>query len=258
MDSTAWRAVATAPLVLALIGCGQGAGSGTTASPTPSPGAEAEAWDLVYISDSSAWGVPRAYADLAAEALDREVRVNPVQVPNLTMLQAEEIVRRDPETIGQAEIVVLWASPVGLPVTPGWENCRDPLTDPGTYTVEDWEPFQEAIGRTIDAIWDARDGRPTVLRVTDIYVPVYDRWKDAGIYDACRLAMETQSEAVRTAAEAHGATMVSAYDVYNGVDHEDDPVDEGYIGGDGIHPSPAGSQAMADALAAAGFEPTEP
>lgn len=256
MNSTAWGAAAAAPLVLALIGCGQGAGTGT--SPTPEAETEAEPWDLIYISDSSAWGVPRAYADLAAEALDREVRVNPVQVPQLTMLQAEEIVKGDPEAIGQAEIIVLWASPVGLPIDPGWQNCKDPLTDPGPYTVEDWAPYEEAIGRTIDAIWDAREGRPTVLRVTDIYVPVYDQWKEAGIYDACRLAMETQSEAVRSAAEAHGATMVSAYDVYNGEDHEEDPVDKGYIGGDGIHPTPAGSQAMAEALAATGFEPTQP
>jgi len=47
---------------------------------------------------------------------------------------------------------------------------------------------------------------------------------------------------------------VSTYDVFNGIDHDEDPRTKGWIGPDGIHLSDEGEQAVADALAASGFD----
>lgn len=126
--------------------------------------------------------------------------------------------------------------------------------EPEVYTEADWAPFAEAAGRVLDAIWEARDGEPTVLRVTDIYAPVVAEWEELGMREACLAQSETMSSALRATAEAHGATFVSALDVYNGPDRLQDPVEAGLVGNDGVHPSEAGGQAMAEALAAAGFE----
>jgi hypothetical protein len=46
------------------------------------------------------------------------------------------------------------------------------------------------------------------------------------------------------------------WDLYNGPDRTDDPVDKGYICADGEHPSVAGAQATADLLDSLGYEPT--
>lgn len=253
MVPTALRAAAVAALVITTTSCSQGAG---TATPEPEP--PDEPWDLLYISDSSAWGVPTLVGELASEDLGRDVRVVNWQVPNLAMHKAHDMVDLRPEVVAEAEIVVLWGNPTDVGVKPGWEHCMRATGDPGPYTAEDYAPFAEELGATLDAIWAARDGQPTVVRVTDIYVPNYADLRAAGVYDACRAVFDAMSAAVRDAAEAHGATFVSVYDAYNGVDRDEDPVDKGYIGGDGIHPSDAGSRAAAVALAGAGFEPTTP
>jgi lysophospholipase L1-like esterase len=172
------------------------------------------------------------------------------------------MVEAQPEVVAGAEIVVLWGNPENLPIKPGHHNCVESsdrpagISDPGSYTVSDWAPFADAFGRTLDAIWKARQNQPTIVRVTDLCVPVYRDWKRAGIFDACLRMWEAQSAAIREAAEQHGAVMVSAFDVYNGKNHDEDPVTKGLIQEDGIHPSQAGGRAMAEALAAAGFTPT--
>jgi lysophospholipase L1-like esterase len=49
--------------------------------------------------------------------------------------------------------------------------------------------------------------------------------------------------------------MVSIFDVFNGPNHEEDPREKGWMEGDGYHPNDAGAAAIAEALAAVGFEP---
>lgn len=154
-------------------------------------------------------------------------------------------------------IVVVWGGPVGSGVKDTVAtSCVYPLRDPGAVTQRDWAPFGAQIGEVLDAVWAARQGQATVLRVTHIYVPVLQDWSTAGIRDGCTTSFEALSAVVRKAAESHGATMVSAYDALNGTAHDDDPGTKGLIGGDGVHLSPAGGVVVAQALTATGFEPT--
>ncbi|MBC7292135.1 MAG: SGNH/GDSL hydrolase family protein [Actinotalea sp.] len=234
-----------------------------TATPAPRTTTDAGATtdpdtiQLLYISDSSGWKVGEAYRELAERELGVPVELVDWRFGGFTMTAARDLVRSGRMAVADAEIVVVWANPLGSGVKEGVDRCvGGPYEDPGVYTVADWEPFADVAAELLDDVWEARAGRPTVVRVTDLYTPVLTDWERHGIREACLTAFETMSDALREVAESHGATFVSALDVYNGPDHQRDPVAEGLIDVDGTHPSEAGAQAMAEALAAAGFEPS--
>lgn len=231
----------------------------TSETPTPPATAGANTIHLLYISDSTGWKTGEAYAALAQDKLGVPVELIDWRRPGLPMADVPKFLRRLPKVVADAEIVVLWANPIGSgSKEEGNTPCVDEGSDtaPAVFTEADWKPFADLTGEVLDAIWEARGGQPTVLRVTDQYSPVVASWKERGIRDACMSNFETMSAALRTAAEAHGATFVSSLDVYNGSDHLQDPVVAGLISEDGVHPGEAGGQAMAEALAAAGFDPT--
>lgn len=217
-----------------------------------------DAVELVYLTDSTGFEVAEVYTSLAEEELGVPVELIDLRLDGVQMVDVLELVDGLSAELAAAEIIVLWAGPGGSGVKEGHERCVETelYSDPGVYTVDDWAPFADVTGEVLDAIWAARAGRPAVVRVTDIYVPVVADWEEHGIRDACMTAMATMSDAVRAAAEAHGATLVSALDLYNGPDHTQDPVSSGLISSDGMHPSEAGGRAMAEALAATGFDPT--
>jgi predicted small lipoprotein YifL len=227
-------------------------------TPTPTSSADSGSVELVYISDSSGWETGEAYAELAEQELGVPVELIDLRVGSLQMTEVIPLVESVEAVIAEAEIIVLWANPTDSGVKEGIDRCHlvDEYGDPGVYTVADWRPFTELTGEVLDAVWALRDGRPTVVRVTDLYAPVVADWEEHGIRDACMSSFETMSDALEAAAEEHGAVFVSALDVYNGPDHLQDPVAEGLISYDGIHPGEAGGRAMAEALAATGFEPT--
>jgi hypothetical protein len=253
---------------LLLSGCGGNNPAATAPTPTgsqtqaagtlpPLGTSDGRPVHLLYISDSSGWKTGEAYAALAQEELGVPVDLIDWRRGGLSMVDVPTMLRRLPRVVADAEIVVLWANPTGSGVNEAVQSCVGEPGEPGGYTEADWRPFEDLTGEVLDAIWELRQGKPTVLRVTDIYSPVVaSEWKDRGIGEACMTAWETMSDAVRAAAEAHGATFVSALDVYNGPDHRQDPVAAGLIDADGTHPGEAGGQAMATALAATGFVPT--
>ena len=123
---------------------------------------------------------------------------------------------------------------------------------------------EEELGVPVELIYWRRGGlsmiarsTSTVLRVTDIYLPIVAAWQKHRVRDACMTTFETTSSALRNAAQEYGATFLSALDAYNGPDHFRDPVAAGLIDTDDEHPGDAGGQALAEALAATGFEPTQ-
>ena len=218
---------------------------------------QAKAWDLLYLSDSSGWKVAEEYQRLAEQQLGRPVRLIDARAGNRQIGDDLRWIRGHVAEVASAEIVVVWGGPVGSGVKDDLATaCFYPLRNPGAVTEKDWAPFGARIGEVLDAIWAARQGKPTVLRVTDIYVPVLRDWSKVGIREECTASNEAMSAVVRKAAESHGATMVSAYDALNGADHGNDPSTQGLIGYDGVHLSQAGGVVVAEALAATGFEPT--
>jgi lysophospholipase L1-like esterase len=69
---------------------------------------------------------------------------------------------------------------------------------------------------------------------------------------------EIREQVERDAAEAAGAVFVSWMDLFNGPGHDVDPAEQGWMASDGIHPNDAGRAVLVEALAAAGWEASEP
>lgn len=228
----------------------------------PAPG---EPWDLLYLSSSYGWGVADPYGEHASEALGVPINVHDHSIGGLTAVEALAHIQDDrypplADLVRDAEIIVVYGSPRHSGVKSDLETCASnsvsERTPPGAYTTDDWQPYRDVLDEIYTEIWRLREGAPTVLRAVDFINGRISSWRTAGIESECTAASESQSAAIRSAAEANGAIMVSLYDLFNGPDHQDDPREKGWIGTDGYHANDAGAAAIADALAAAGFEPT--
>lgn len=237
------------------------------ASPAPNPvatGAAAEPFDLVWFSDSSA-----AVADLMAQRIEQrlgvEVRVHDFWGPghrgsaafiaDMTEVAAVE------DALVDAEMIVLYANPGGTPAfdaTP--ELCFAPEAPveklPKAQTAADYAPFAERLRFIYDRIFNLRVGRPTIIRAVDAYVPL-EMWRAAGVAEWCSVMWETWTSVARDVAAAYDVPMASMYDALNGLAHDQDPVDKGYIGDDGVHLGDAGQAAQVDVIDALGYDPIE-
>ena len=129
---------------------------------------------------------------------------------------------------------------------------------PVVPTVEDWQPYRDVLDEVYDEIWKARGGRPVVLRAHDIYNGFIAPWREVGIEAECTANWEVEMQVIREAAEANGAVFVSFFDVFNGPEHDEDPREKGWIDDDGMHANDDGGAVAAEALAAVGFELSEP
>jgi lysophospholipase L1-like esterase len=89
-------------------------------------------------------------------------------------------------------------------------------------------------------------------------LPWLGQWRHLGIESACVAGEEAVEQARRESAEAHGAIFVSAMDVFAGPEHDQDPVEKGWIAEDGMHLNADGVAVLVDALASVGFDPSEP
>lgn len=252
--------------------------------PDEGPFPAGEPVDLVFISDSSGSIVGEKYAELAEEALARDVRLN-------TSVEAdpEAIRTRYADTVAGAEIIVFYLNAgmfeQDMPAPTFERGCIDPVDvlelgpdyledpdylgpewTPGTNwevvaavpTAEDWQPYREFLSSVWEAIWEARSGQPVVLRGYDVYSSWVGQWIEIGVETECTAIWEGQAQSARAAAEANGAVFVSFYDLFNGADHDDDARAKGWIGEDGMHANEEGATAAAEALAAVGFDASEP
>lgn len=239
--------------------------------------------DLLVLSDSGGCcgGVTAAYAPLASEALDREIRIQDDYIGGLA-----EILRRIrtdlADEVAEAEMILLYGHPGGLDYDlplPNINACFDAVDGvehpeeyegdwvpgeewdeiPVVPTVEDWQPLRDVLDQIYDEIWKLRDGQPTIVRAYDIYNGAgVSAWTEVGIEEECTANWEVQTQVVREAAEANGAGFVSLYGIFNGPNHDEEPREKGWIAEDGFHANEKGNQVIAEALAAIGFEVNEP
>jgi len=250
----------------------------TTAEEQPSSDVEpfptGEPVDLVYISDSGGWGVAERYAELASEALGREVRLHDHRIGGMSMSGVLALVRGSlADEVAEAEIIVLYAQPRGLEYNlpqPNILTCFEALDalEESTSTLEwdppvvplaeDWQPYRDVLDEVYGEIWRLREGRPVVLRAHDIYNGFIAPWRELGIEPECTANWEVEMQVIREAAEANGAVFVSFFDVFNGSEHDKDPREKGWIQDDGMHANDEGGSVAAEALAAVGFRVSEP
>jgi hypothetical protein len=242
-------------LVLAVALSATACGGGTTGEfPT-------DAWDLVWFSDSSGFGVADLWAERIAAEQGVEVRVADHASTSLSAGSVlEQLDRQDIQAeVGEAEIILVYGNPTRSGMVHTSDTCVSadptPREPPSLQTEADREPYRENLREIYERILALRDGQPTIIRAMDLYIPALAPWRQAGIEPECLHNFEVFSAAVPRVADEYGVPTASMLDAFNGPDHDQDPVERGFISGDGIHTSDAGRAAMVDVLDALGYEP---
>jgi hypothetical protein len=240
-------------------------------SQTPAPaGLEAKSeWNLVVIGDSSLWGL----ADALAVQIEKEVGVK-VNVFDfaLSTLSAGEVLQvletgkasrfqlqKLPDALRQADFVVIYACPKDSedPEHPNEIDGCFADQAPGTCGLEVYDVYIDHLQGIWEKIFELKAGEPVILRAVDVYNPLLARWEASGVQDACTACWEHLSDAVHAAANNANVPFVSRLDIYNGANHDEDPIEKGYIS-DGQHPSELGAQVQAEWITKLGYEATRP
>lgn len=230
--------------------------------------------DLLYISDSSGWGVARSYARLIRHNLGAVVRVHDQWKPDLAAATILKRLRKpsDPwvRLIRNAEVIVVYGNPVGLGIKAVQSGaCVDGSTPPPAIGPRTWQPYVATLKAIYKRIFAIRKGKPVILRTANWYVPIIyhggvmfgipgPSWKDSGIVHVCTKFEESHSAAIARAAKAYRVPMADVYSAFNGPNHLEDPVAKGYLQADNLHPNNKGRAVIARALAALGYKRVKP
>ncbi len=240
----------------------------TVIVPTPTE----EVWHLVVIGDSSLWRLGKAYAsqiekDVGVKVVLKDYAEDSLSIGHvLNALKQEGKIRGDlyglSEAISDAEVIVLYGNPRDsvIPENP-WdsEGCLYEIgLPPKNCNPAAIEQYITDLKWIWGEIFRLRNGQPTILRTMDFYNPWISTWNETDTYLACTRSWENSSNAIRIAAEAYHIPFVHRYDAYNGVNHDEDPREKGYILSDGTHPNDLGAQVTAELLAQMGYEPVPP
>lgn len=189
----------------------------------------------------------------------------PVEVHNLTMhngltsdgllgyLTNGATIGQDPEDVLKA---VAGADIVSVSIG---------FNDPSLSDKDDLAAMSKRLETNLDGILgrivELRAGRPTAIRVIDIYnngiaaTPEADPDGPGTGLHGWKQIVEAQNAVICRVAKKHGAACVDIYHPYNGTDGTASPEVKGYLGPDGTHPSQLGQQVIADALTGAGYAP---
>ncbi|MFO7933639.1 MAG: SGNH/GDSL hydrolase family protein [Bacteroidales bacterium] len=217
-------------------------------------------WDLVYISDSTGWGVAKKYANNIEDDTGKTVHVKDYATGGLSAIEVFDMIKNSAmskeenlkSAIAEADVIVLFVNPRGDSsrggVKAGLENCIDYESGnpPDSCSVEMYHPYTENLKSIYEAIFTLRNGQPTIIRATDFYNPVISEHRKHNMETECTECLE-----------AFNIPLISIYDAFNGSDHFEDPREKGYIGDDGIHASEKGRQVIADLLSDVGYEPVK-
>jgi hypothetical protein len=156
--------------------------------------------------------------------------------------------------LAQAEVITFEANP-----TPriGWYIINGPGT--GSQYTKDFSDaafagYQADMEAVLSEILALRKGQPTLIRAQNFYCPIYSDWKRMGIYEECQTAWTRFNLCLEQAAAKYGVPTADIYSAFNGPNHDEDPIDKGFIGSDSEHASTLGYQVMADIFRRLGYE----
>jgi hypothetical protein len=203
---------------------------------------ELEEWDLVYISDSTGWGVAEKYAVNIEKDTRKTVKVKDYAIGGLSAIEVLDALCSGPEDIdnnnklitlqsdiAEAEVIVLFVNPRGAlskgGVHGGMEKCIDYKSGnpPDSCTAQMYQPFTENLKSIYEEIFSLRNGQPTIIRAVDLYNPVIIEHRERDMEIECTECQEIFNTAVRNAADAFNIPFVSVYDAFNGPNHNEDP-----------------------------------
>ncbi len=259
-------------LTLSLSGCGD------HGSETPPPTAKPQSWSVVALGDSVGMSLPDCggctsfvdlWADQVSEQSGAEVVVANEGIPGGEATDVLHQVTGDEEVraaLGAADVVVVT---LGINDSP-WNRLDDPCGAAPDYPTIEWEAitpsctsrvvneYAAVLDQVLAELDALRAGEPTALRVVTVYDAVLGDdvdpgWDDPAATAPAVLANEQLAAVQCRVAVAHGGLCVDVLHAFNGADgHE--PASE-LLAADHTHPSPAGHEAIATLLAAAGLAP---
>jgi hypothetical protein len=236
---------------------------------------ELEIWNLVYICDSTGWGVANVYAQNIERDTGKIIKTHNYAIGGLSAVEVLQALHGAPkllsdvklkslrEDVAKAEVIVFFANPRGDPshggVQGGLEKCITLATDnpPDNFTLELYEPYIKNLKAIYETVFTLRMGKPTIIRAIDFYNPIISEQRKFNMEIECTRSWEIFNMAVHQSADEFNIPIVSVYDVFNGVKHNEDPREKGYICPDGMHTTEKGQQVIADLLSKIGYEPTE-
>jgi hypothetical protein len=230
-----------------------------------------EEWDLVWISDSSGWDVAQIYADYIEEDTGKTVVVHDLWIGALPAGDILDALNGNPPMgnrelkealtlIPEAEVIIVYGNPEKSVVE---DNPGDWYCFPGgPLYVNNCEPeifdlYVQHLGEIFEKILELRDGQPTIIRTFDAYNPIISQRVGQTGYEECIACWMNYNAAIHQAAEAHNIPIALVADAWNGSDYLKNPKEMGYLR-DGIHPSEAGGEVIAQLLRELGYEPVEP
>lgn len=231
------------------------------------PGVE---WHLVVISESSGWRLGQAFAKQIEKDVGVRLVLDDFAIGDLSAGEVLQVLQTGkgttsrlaelPVALKRADVVVMFGNPMLSvdPATRGSINHCFGSIAPAPCTPRSFEKYTADLEAIWAKVFELRSGQPTILRAIDVANPFVSAWKKSQVFDACTVCWECVTNAVRQAAEAYHIPFLSRYDAFNGVKHDEDPGQQGYIGGDGIHPNDLAQQRTAELLAKLGYDPVPP
>jgi hypothetical protein len=167
-----------------------------------------------------------------------------------------------PNAISDADMVVMFIGNPAGSLIPGNQfnqnGCISGDSPPVNCNPASLEQYTNDLKWIWGEIFRLRNGQPTILRTMDLYTPNINKYKENGILLECTRCFENYSNAIHLAAEAYHIPFIRRYDIYNGVNHDEDAAAKGYIFEDGMHPSVLSAQVIAEQFSQLGYEPVPP
>lgn len=232
------------------------------ATTTPEAPAATEQWDLLFFSDSLGWSVAHQWAARIEAELGVEVTVHDYATGNLSAVKIDQWLAPGGlhrQLLAEAEIISFFGNPRGSGVVADSETCISPSTiprePPAEYSSADWDGYKKVLRSIYESIFEARAGEPTVVRAMDFMLSVVAEWKEAGIYDECLRELTLMNEVIAEVAAEYGVPVASVFSAFNGVNHDEDPKEKGWIGSDRIHTNAEGQAAMVEVFHGLGYDP---
>ncbi len=223
-------------------------------APTPTPAPTGPRLSYVALGDSLLFAAAEdcdgctSSAVLYGQRMATDLGI-PVDVHNLTMHNGltspmlrgyfERGVKlgRDPEDLFTA---VTNADIISVTIGFNDASMPDPDTIPALRTS-----YEANLDRILSRIVELRGGKPTAIRVTNLYNNSGPAWN---------AVVEAMNDVACDVAGRYDATCVDIYGPFKGPD-DLGTVESSYLGQDQTHPSQRGMEVIADALFEAGYAP---
>jgi len=257
-----WRFAVVGIVISVVIGLG-----GCTPKSLPT-GSQA-VWDVVVIGDSSMWGVADVLGAKISEEIGVSVIVHDFSMSGLTAVEVKDVLITGKSqkyrleqmygVLKDAEVVVLSVSPLGESPDANpldLYNCFSNIA-PEYCTTDNFSHYSEDLRFIWLEISKMRGKQPLVLFATDLYNPLLTQWTESGVDRECTACWELLSLANRQVASDLNIPFISRLDTFNGPDHNENPVNNGYILEDGEHLSDTGVNLFVDLIISQGFAPVQ-